>query len=233
MPNRRRSLATLAATAALALLSAGCSSSSAADQPGPGVRSLKRIDAARAAAIEDNFARWVAAAPDRFREQTPAQDSRDGLLRVIADLQREVPSYARMSPQLAEALVRQLAFLQHGGDHAHHRTAGGEGAVGEGAHQPGSAAPEDQPPSAAGEQLPEGPGGVEEARVATGTRSAKDANAGHTVYCGNLWRYNSQHGFTGFLLSTRSGFTRSASGIRSTCQTPSQPSGLRRLARHF
>jgi zinc/manganese transport system substrate-binding protein len=35
MPNRRRSLAALAAAAALALLSAGCTSSSAADQPGP------------------------------------------------------------------------------------------------------------------------------------------------------------------------------------------------------
>jgi hypothetical protein len=80
-------------------------------QPGPGVRGLKRIDAARAAAIEDNFARWVAAAPDRFKDQAPAQGSRDGLLQAIEDLQRNVPSYARMSPQLAEGLQRNASEL--------------------------------------------------------------------------------------------------------------------------
>jgi hypothetical protein len=80
-------------------------------QPGPGVRSLKRIDAARAAAIEDNFARWVAAAPDRFREQTPAQGSRDGFQHAIEDLRRDVPSYAHVSPQLAEALQRHASEL--------------------------------------------------------------------------------------------------------------------------
>jgi bla regulator protein blaR1 len=80
-------------------------------QPGPGVRSLRRIDAARAATIEDNFARWVAAAPDRFKNQEPAQGSRDGLLQAIADLRRDAPSYARMSPQLTDSAQRKASEL--------------------------------------------------------------------------------------------------------------------------
>jgi hypothetical protein len=80
-------------------------------QPSPGVRSARRIDAARAAAIEDNFARWVATAPDRFRDQAPAQGSRDGLLQAIANLQRDEPRYERMSPQLIDGLQRHASEL--------------------------------------------------------------------------------------------------------------------------
>jgi hypothetical protein len=80
-------------------------------QPSPGVRSARRIDAARAAAIEDNFARWVAAAPDRFRDQAPAQGSREGLLQAIANLQRDEPRYERMSPQLIDGLQRHASEL--------------------------------------------------------------------------------------------------------------------------
>jgi beta-lactamase regulating signal transducer with metallopeptidase domain len=64
----------------------------------------KRIDAVRAREIEAAFARRIATVPDRFREQSPAPGSRAALLRTIEDLQRGAPDYARMSPQLADAL---------------------------------------------------------------------------------------------------------------------------------
>jgi hypothetical protein len=77
-----------------------------------GPRSAKRIGAARAAEIQDNFARWVAAAPDRFKDQMPAQGSKEAILRAIEDLQREAPSYQHMSPQLADYMRRTVSDLR-------------------------------------------------------------------------------------------------------------------------
>src|SRR5262249_45765675 len=80
-------------------------------QPGMGARSAKRIDAARAAEIQETFARWVAAAPERFKDQTPAQGSKSAVLQMIADLQHEVPSYDSMSPHLADSVRRNASEL--------------------------------------------------------------------------------------------------------------------------
>jgi hypothetical protein len=76
-----------------------------------GARTARRIDAARAAEIQDIFARWVAAAPDRFKDQAPAQGSKAGVLQAIEDLQRNVPNYERMSPQLADSVRRKASEL--------------------------------------------------------------------------------------------------------------------------
>jgi hypothetical protein len=80
--------------------------------PSTGARVAKRVDAARGAEIQDTFARWVAAAPDRFTDQTPAQGSKAGLLQAIDDLQRKVPTYQHMSPQLADSLRRNVSELR-------------------------------------------------------------------------------------------------------------------------
>jgi beta-lactamase regulating signal transducer with metallopeptidase domain len=81
------------------------------NEPGARVRRAVRIDIGRAQAIENAFARWIAAAPDRFRDQAPADGSRAAVLWAIEDLQRDVPSYARMSRQLADNVRRQIASL--------------------------------------------------------------------------------------------------------------------------
>jgi len=71
----------------------------------------RRIDALSARDIETAFAHRIATVPDRFREQSPAPGSRAALLRAIEELQRGAPDYARMSPQLANALRSQLTQL--------------------------------------------------------------------------------------------------------------------------
>jgi len=73
-------------------------------------RRAVRIDAGRAQAIENAFARQVATAPDRFRDQLPADGSKVALLRAIQDLQRSVPGDQRIG-QMAENVRRQIARL--------------------------------------------------------------------------------------------------------------------------
>jgi hypothetical protein len=80
--------------------------------PVAGPHLASRIDAIKAKAVEEDFARRVAEAPDRFRDQTPAPGSKEAILRGIADLQRGTPEYDRMSPSLA-AKIRQDADELH------------------------------------------------------------------------------------------------------------------------
>jgi hypothetical protein len=80
-------------------------------EPALGARGAKRVDAARAAQIQDVFARWVAAAPDRFKDQTPAYGSKAAVLQAIEDLQRNAPNYESMSPQLADRMRRSVSEL--------------------------------------------------------------------------------------------------------------------------
>lgn len=76
-----------------------------------GARDAPRIDASRAAHIQDTFMRLVATAPDRFKEQAPAPGSDAALLEAIADLQREAPSFGRLSPQLAAGMQQRASQL--------------------------------------------------------------------------------------------------------------------------
>ena len=71
-----------------------------------------RVDEAKATAIEGVFARQIAAAPDRFRDQTPVHGSKDAVLRTIAELQRAAPNYDRMSRSLADSMRPQMPQLQ-------------------------------------------------------------------------------------------------------------------------
>jgi BlaR1 peptidase M56 len=79
-------------------------------EPGAKPRRAARIDAGRAQAIENAFARQVATAPDRFRDQLPADGSKAALLRAIHDLQRSAPGDERIG-QMAENVRRQIAPL--------------------------------------------------------------------------------------------------------------------------
>jgi hypothetical protein len=79
-------------------------------EPGRRARRAIRIDAARAQSIEDAFARQVATAPDRFRDQLPADGSEAALLRAIHDLAAYAPGDARLG-QMAENVRRQAAAL--------------------------------------------------------------------------------------------------------------------------
>jgi hypothetical protein len=78
--------------------------------PGRKARRAIRIDAARAQSIEDAFARQVATAPDRFKDQLPAEGSKAALLREIHDLEAYAPGDARLE-QMAENVRRQVAPL--------------------------------------------------------------------------------------------------------------------------
>src|SRR5207244_2504804 len=82
------------------------------DEPGSGARLAPRLDAARAKAAEQAFARHIAVAPDRFRDQTPTPGSKDAVLRGIADLQRGTPNYERMSEALAAKVRSESSRLQ-------------------------------------------------------------------------------------------------------------------------
>ncbi|MBH5400048.1 antirepressor regulating drug resistance protein [Bradyrhizobium sp. CNPSo 4010] len=77
-----------------------------------GARLAPRIDPAAAKAIEADFARRVAAVPDRFREQVPVAGGKDMILRGIEDLRRGMPNYDRMSAPLAAKVHRQLNEMQ-------------------------------------------------------------------------------------------------------------------------
>jgi beta-lactamase regulating signal transducer with metallopeptidase domain len=80
--------------------------------PGPGARVVPRIDAAKAQAVEAGFARRMAEAPDRFRDQTPVPGSREAVLHGIEDMQRGAPNYDRMSAALAANIRREAPHLQ-------------------------------------------------------------------------------------------------------------------------
>ena len=80
--------------------------------PISGARLAQRVDATRATLIEQEFARRIAEAPDRFREQIPLSGSKEMVLRGISDLQRGVPNYGRMSEALAAKVRRQVPELQ-------------------------------------------------------------------------------------------------------------------------
>jgi hypothetical protein len=77
-----------------------------------GARLAPRVAAAKAKLIEEEFERRIAAAPDRFREQTPLPGSREAILRGIEDLQHGTPNYERMSASLAAKIRRQSSELQ-------------------------------------------------------------------------------------------------------------------------
>jgi hypothetical protein len=81
-------------------------------EPVYGARLAPRVGAARAKAIEEDYSRRIAAAPDRFRYQTPLPGSKEMILRGIDDLQHGAPNYERMSPPLAAGIRRQASELQ-------------------------------------------------------------------------------------------------------------------------
>jgi bla regulator protein blaR1 len=81
-------------------------------EPVSGARLALRVSADRAKSIEGEFARRIAAAPDRFRDQTPLPGSKEAILRGIDDLQRGAPNYERMSAALAAKIRRQESELQ-------------------------------------------------------------------------------------------------------------------------
>jgi hypothetical protein len=81
-------------------------------EPVSGARLAPQVTSARAKVIEEGFARRIAAAPDRFRDQTPLPGSKEAILRGIDDLQRGAPNYERMSPSLAVNIRRQASELQ-------------------------------------------------------------------------------------------------------------------------
>jgi hypothetical protein len=74
-------------------------------------RHAKRVDMATAKAVEDVFARRIAAAPDRFKDQAPAPGGRAAVLTMIEELQHEAPDYTHMSATLAERTRRHMPEL--------------------------------------------------------------------------------------------------------------------------
>ena len=79
-------------------------------EQGVKARRATRIDADRAQSIENAFARQVASAPERFKDQLPADGSKLALLRAIHDLQRIAPN-DELIGQLAEDVRRRIAPL--------------------------------------------------------------------------------------------------------------------------
>jgi beta-lactamase regulating signal transducer with metallopeptidase domain len=82
------------------------------EDPLSGAHRARRIDEAKAKAVEDAFARRIADVPDRFRDQVPSPGSKDAILRGIADMQNGTPDYERMSATLAAHIRRQAAELR-------------------------------------------------------------------------------------------------------------------------
>ena len=80
--------------------------------PVSGPHLAPRIAVARARAIEDDFARRLAEAPDRFRDQSPQPGSKEAILRGIADMQNGTPNYDRMSASLAAKIRREAPQAQ-------------------------------------------------------------------------------------------------------------------------
>lgn len=81
-------------------------------EPVSGARLAPRVAATTAKLVEEEFERRIAAAPDRFREQTPLPGSREAVLRGIEDVQRGTPNFDRMTASLAAKIRRQSAELQ-------------------------------------------------------------------------------------------------------------------------
>jgi beta-lactamase regulating signal transducer with metallopeptidase domain len=80
---------------------------------GPGGDSrAERIDAAKARAIEDRFARSLTSSPERFRDQAPVPGSKEAVLQLVHELQQGAPDYSRMNPLLAETVRPRAADLQ-------------------------------------------------------------------------------------------------------------------------
>jgi beta-lactamase regulating signal transducer with metallopeptidase domain len=79
-------------------------------EQGVKARRATRIDADRAQSIESAFARQVASAPDRFKDQLPADGSKLALLRAIHDLQRIAPD-DELIGEMAESVRRRIASL--------------------------------------------------------------------------------------------------------------------------
>src|SRR5205085_98821 len=77
-----------------------------------GARLAPRVASARATAIQDEFARRIAEAPNRFKDQVPLPGSKEMVLRGISDMQRGAPNYERMSAALAVKIRRQVSELQ-------------------------------------------------------------------------------------------------------------------------
>ena len=80
--------------------------------PMTGAHLAHRVAATRANMIEEEFARRIAAVPDRFREQAPLPGSKEAILRGIEDLRQGAPNYQRMSAPLAAKIRRQASELQ-------------------------------------------------------------------------------------------------------------------------
>jgi hypothetical protein len=80
-------------------------------EPMSGARLASRITADKAKAIEEDFARRIAAVPDRFRDQIPLPGSKEAILRGIEDMQRGAPNYDHVSAALAAKIRRQAAEL--------------------------------------------------------------------------------------------------------------------------
>jgi beta-lactamase regulating signal transducer with metallopeptidase domain len=80
-------------------------------EPARGGRRAKLVDAAIGQAIEDAFVRRVAAAPDRFKAQAPAEGGKSAVLQAIGELQRGAPDYNRMDAPLVERVRAQLPRL--------------------------------------------------------------------------------------------------------------------------
>jgi hypothetical protein len=81
-------------------------------EPVSGTRLAPQITLDQAKLVEEEFERRIAAAPDRFREQTPLPGSKDAILQGIEDLRRGAPNYDRMGASLAARIQHQSSELQ-------------------------------------------------------------------------------------------------------------------------
>ena len=79
---------------------------------GPGMRARRasRTDAGRAQSIENAFARQYATAPERFKDQLPADGSKSALVKAIQDLQTGAPGDERIG-RMAENVRHRFAAL--------------------------------------------------------------------------------------------------------------------------
>jgi BlaR1 peptidase M56/Domain of unknown function (DUF3471) len=80
-------------------------------EPGMRARRATRVDVGRAQSIEDAFARQIAIAPDRFKDQLPADGSKSALLKAIHELQRGAPGDEPIG-EMAENVRRHSAQLR-------------------------------------------------------------------------------------------------------------------------
>jgi len=80
-------------------------------EPMSGARLAPRLAEGKARLIEEEFARRIAEAPERFRVQAPLPGSREMVLRGISDLQRGALNFDYMSAGLAAKAHRQAPEL--------------------------------------------------------------------------------------------------------------------------